>query len=97
MMAGECSGTRAVDIVEQTTLSRPAISHHLQILKDAGLVGSRKEGTCIYYYLDPEASVLRRVERLAGDAASFMEGVPNRSSALQDKATFGKPNGKELD
>lgn len=79
MMAGECSGTRAVDIAEKTSLSRPAISHHLQILKDAGIVSSRKEGTCIYYYLDPNAEAMHRLEQLARDAASFMEGVPDRS------------------
>ena len=29
----------------------PAISHHLKILKDAGLVGVRQDGTANYYYL----------------------------------------------
>ena len=31
--------------------ARPAISHHLKILKDAGLVGVRQDGTANYYYL----------------------------------------------
>ena len=39
------------EITRRTSLSRPAISHHLKILKDAGLVGVRQEGTANYYYL----------------------------------------------
>ena len=32
-------------------MTSPAISHHLKILKDAGLVGVRQDGTANYYYL----------------------------------------------
>ena len=39
------------EITQRTSLSRPAISHHLKILKGAGLVGVRQEGTANYYYL----------------------------------------------
>lgn len=38
-------------ISEQMTLSRPAISHHLKTLKQAGLIDVVKEGTENYYYL----------------------------------------------
>lgn len=44
-------GMNVKEITEQTSLSRPAISHHLKILKDAGLVSVRREGTSNYYYL----------------------------------------------
>lgn len=54
MDMADCSGVRAVDIAERSRLSRPAVSHHLQILKDAGLVKSRKEGTKVFYYFDPD-------------------------------------------
>ena len=39
------------EITRRTSLSRPAISHHLKILKDAGLVGVRQDGTANNYYL----------------------------------------------
>lgn len=39
------------EITKRTSLSRPAISHHLKILKEAGLVDIRQEGTANYYYL----------------------------------------------
>lgn len=44
-------GMNVKEITEMTRLSRPAISHHLKILKKAGLVNVRQEGTANYYYL----------------------------------------------
>lgn len=44
-------GLNVKEITEYTSLSRPAVSHHLKILKDAGLISVRREGTCNYYYL----------------------------------------------
>ena len=54
MLNRSCSGQRVVDIAAKTNLSRPAVSHHMQILKDAALVKARKEGAYIYYYLEPQ-------------------------------------------
>lgn len=39
------------EIAEHSPLSRPAVSHHLKILRDAGIVSIIKEGTKRYYYL----------------------------------------------
>lgn len=36
-------------------LSQPTISHHLKLLREAGLVRSEKRGTWSYYALVPEA------------------------------------------
>lgn len=47
----ERQGLNVNQITEKTHLSRPAVSHHLKILKDAGLVSIRQEGTANYYYL----------------------------------------------
>ena len=44
-------GLNVNQITEKTSLSRPAVSHHLKILKDAGLVDMRPLGTANYYYL----------------------------------------------
>ncbi|ADL02772.1 ArsR/SmtB family transcription factor [Lacrimispora saccharolytica] len=44
-------GMNVKEITEMTRLSRPAVSHHLKILKEAGLVSVRQEGTANYYYL----------------------------------------------
>lgn len=44
------------EITQKTSLSRPAISYHLKILKDAGMIGMRQEGTSNYYYLNMRES-----------------------------------------
>ncbi|MFD2918736.1 autorepressor SdpR family transcription factor [Terrimonas rubra] len=42
----------AGEIVEHFNLSWPSVSHHLDILKQAGLVTSKKEGQYVYYSLN---------------------------------------------
>jgi len=44
-------GMDVQDITAKTHLSRPAISHHLKILKDAGMIISHKKGTQVYYFI----------------------------------------------
>ena len=49
------SGPRPVgEIARGLPVSRPAVSQHLKILKDAGLVNDRSEGTRRIYYIDPK-------------------------------------------
>ncbi len=50
MQMGECNGVRVGTITQKTHLSRPAVSHHLKILTEAGLIKMRREGTKNYYY-----------------------------------------------
>ncbi|MFX3636716.1 MAG: ArsR/SmtB family transcription factor [Candidatus Pristimantibacillus sp.] len=45
-------GMRVGEIKEKTHLSRPTVSHHLRILKDAQIISVLKEGTINYYRLD---------------------------------------------
>ena len=49
------------DLTDAFELSQPTISHHLRILRDAGLVDAERRGTFAYYWLLPEA-----IERLQG-------------------------------
>lgn len=39
-------------IVEVSTLSRSAVSHHLKILRDAGVLQSQKEGKEVYFWIN---------------------------------------------
>jgi DNA-binding transcriptional ArsR family regulator len=41
------------ELAEGLPVSRPAVSQHLRVLKDAGLVRDRKEGTRRLYRVDP--------------------------------------------
>ena len=48
-------GPRAVgEIASELPVSRPAVSQHLRVLKDAGLVTERRAGTRRLYRLDPD-------------------------------------------
>jgi ArsR family transcriptional regulator len=49
------------DLTDTFALSQPTVSHHLRILRDAGLVEAERRGTWAYYRLVPEA-----IERLRG-------------------------------
>jgi ArsR family transcriptional regulator len=40
------------DIVEAFDMSQPTISHHLNVLKQFGLVASRKEGKQVFYTIN---------------------------------------------
>ncbi len=43
------------ELVPLFDLSQPTVSHHLKILRDAGIVGSERKGLWAYYYVIPEA------------------------------------------
>lgn len=55
------------EIVESFTLEQPTISHHLRILRDAGLVDCRKKGLWAYYYVRREA--LNRAQEVINNLA----------------------------
>ena len=50
------AGPRSVgEIAEHLPVSRPAVSQHLRVLKEAGLVTERKDGTRRIYGVEPKA------------------------------------------
>jgi DNA-binding transcriptional ArsR family regulator len=66
-------GDRSVrELADALPISRPAVSRHLRLLKEAGLVTDRAEGTRRLYRLHEEgiAAVRDYVEGLWGDAAA---------------------------
>lgn len=67
------SGDRAVqEIAEAMPISRPAVSRHLRLLKDAGLVSETAEGTRRIYHLQEQG--LRAVQ-------AYLEGVWGEAAA----------------
>ena len=70
-------GPRAVvDIASELPVSRPAVSQHLRVLKGAGLVTERKDGTRHLYRVDPDglAALRTYLESFWTDAlAAFKE------------------------
>ncbi len=79
MQSGNCSGMRVNDIAAGINFSRPAVSHHLQILKDAGIVKMRREGTKNYYYFDADMQDFNRLIGMLSHAKAIMQQITNRS------------------
>ena len=51
----------ACDFTSCCGVSQPTVSHHLKVLREAGVVKSERRGTWVYYRVHPEA-----LARLAG-------------------------------
>lgn len=49
------------DIAKSCVVSRPTVSHHLQIMKRAGVLKTRKEGKNIFYSFNKE-NVVKKIE-----------------------------------
>jgi DNA-binding transcriptional ArsR family regulator len=60
------------ELADALPISRPAVSRHLKLLKDAGLVTDRAEGTRRLYRLHDEGieAVQTYLEQVWGDAAA---------------------------
>jgi ArsR family transcriptional regulator len=43
------------ELVPLFDVAQPTVSHHLKVLRDAGIVDSEREGLWAYYYVKPEA------------------------------------------
>jgi DNA-binding transcriptional ArsR family regulator len=66
-------GDRSVqELADALPISRPAVSRHLRLLKEAGLVTDRAEGTRRLYRLQQEGpeAVRAYLEQVWGDAAN---------------------------
>ncbi|KGR82787.1 ArsR/SmtB family transcription factor [Lysinibacillus odysseyi] len=73
LMKTECkTGLRVGEITEQTHLSRPAVSHHLKVLRDAGIILMRKEGTKNFYFINIR-SKLDLLKNLVMNIDKFMK------------------------
>ncbi|WP_159722520.1 ArsR/SmtB family transcription factor [Enterococcus sp. CSURQ0835] len=59
-----CQGLRVTDLATTVELSRPAISHHLKILKQAHLIDFYSEGTKNYYYLSHDIKEITQLQHL---------------------------------
>lgn len=66
-------GLQVTDLVKVTGLSRPAVSHHLKILKDVNLVDYRREGTKNFYYLSHENKEFKKMKLLSEHAMEVVK------------------------
>ncbi len=60
-------------------LSQPTISHHLRILREAGIVTTTRKGTWIFYELNPgPLKLLRKLENLLTAGAHAKAGTTTK-------------------
>lgn len=74
-VASHASGEACVcDISAGVAVSQPTISHHLKVLREAGLLTAQRRASWVYYAVVPEAlSALSTLLSVHADAAPTME------------------------
>lgn len=80
IMQGEFGGSRIGDIAKRAHLSEPTVTHHIRILKDAGVVLCNRIGTRNYYYIDAGCAEFKKVKQLA----EVYETVADSFKAIQN-------------
>ncbi|MGI9232174.1 MAG: ArsR/SmtB family transcription factor [Woeseiaceae bacterium] len=67
LLAQQAGPVCACDIVQHFDLSQPTVSHHLNILKDAGLLRGGRSGLWAFYEAEPAGvGILEGITRLLG-------------------------------
>jgi len=81
-----CNWLCVTDVVEQLgDVSQPTVSHHLGVLREAGLVSSRREGKQIFYSLNQESVAVccgNILVKFAPDAVGEGNVIPLSSVGL---------------
>jgi ArsR family transcriptional regulator, arsenate/arsenite/antimonite-responsive transcriptional repressor len=69
----------ACDFTDCCDVRQPTVSHHLRVLREAGIIDSERRGTWIYYRLAP--AVADRLRALASELSGAPQLIP--ASALR--------------
>jgi DNA-binding transcriptional ArsR family regulator len=81
-------GPRPVgEIAKGLPVTRPAVSQHLKVLKEAGLVADRSEGTRRIYHIDPKGLGAMRawLDQFWDSALAAFAADVERSAKKEDK------------
>ncbi len=63
------------DLTDAFHVTGPTISHHLKVLREAGLIDCERRGTWVYYWIIPSA--LARLSQLLDTSALARTSSPN--------------------
>ena len=83
LLASDLSGIRVGEIAEKAHLTRPSVSHHLQILKNSGIVSMRKEGTKNYYSLSIDGTQWKNMSALINLIYEGVQRIETREHSKQ--------------
>jgi ArsR family transcriptional regulator, arsenate/arsenite/antimonite-responsive transcriptional repressor len=84
----ELSGSSEVcacDFTSCCDVRQPTVSHHLKILKEAGVIQADRRGTWIYYRLVPSAA--ERLRAIAGELLGTGQVIPAGTIARRGRRT----------
>lgn len=91
LLENETIGMSVGEITKRIGLSRPSVSYHLKILKDAGIVGMVTKGTSNIYYLDPEAELWELLGSSTADACQLIRRIREKWSPEMVGMTIPEP------
>jgi DNA-binding transcriptional ArsR family regulator len=84
----------ACDFTSCCDVGQPTVSHHLRILKEAGVIEADRRGTSIWYRLVPSAA--ERLRALAAELLGGQQLIPaaslRRSPAATPTGDAGRPS-----
>ena len=84
----QCGELPVADLLSDAGKSAPAVSRHLKVLREAGVVKQRAEGTKRFYRVAPEA--MRSITDWTVENRRFWEASLDRLDALlAEKGTSG--------
>lgn len=72
-------GIRVGEITKKTHLSRPAVSHHLKILRETGIISMTRKGTKNYYYVNAAENQWRKLTLFMNHIYDIVKNLPKCS------------------
>lgn len=84
LLESEVHGIRVGEITEKTHLSRPAVSHHLRILKEAGIISMYREGTKNYYYVNADETIWKQLGNLFNKINGIVEEISDKECSKSE-------------
>jgi ArsR family transcriptional regulator, arsenate/arsenite/antimonite-responsive transcriptional repressor len=75
----------ACDFTSCCDVQQPTVSHHLRILKDAGVISAERRGTSMIYRLVPTAA--ERLQALVGELLGAPQVIPAGALRRSARAT----------
>jgi ArsR family transcriptional regulator len=79
----------ACDFTSCCDVSQPTVSHHLRILKEAGVIEAERRGTWIFYRIVPAAG--ERLRALAGELLGQPQVIPAASLRRPTRTASAAP------
>jgi ArsR family transcriptional regulator len=76
----------ACDFTSCCDVSQPTVSHHLKVLREAGVVTSDRRGNWVFYRIAPNL-----IDRLSGIARTLVPGGITPAAALLPMSGRGRP------